>query len=78
MFLNPLCFRRYSNLPRYLFEQANIPKNKVYFFNTHFYTTLMRPVPGKKTGINYAAVSRWTAKEDIFNYDYIVVPVCEE
>lgn len=61
----------------YLFEQAKVPKNKVYFFNTHFYTALTRPVPGQRGRINYAAVARWTATEDIFNYDYIVVPVCE-
>lgn len=61
----------------YLFEQAKIPANKVYFFNTHFYTTLTRPVSGEKSAINYAGVARWTAREDIFNYDYIVIPINE-
>jgi sentrin-specific protease 7 len=66
-----------ANNIRYLFEQAKIPENKVYFFNTHFYTTLTRPVAGQKGAINYASVARWTRDVDIFNYDYIVVPVCE-
>ncbi|KAF2272662.1 uncharacterized protein EI97DRAFT_202548 [Westerdykella ornata] len=61
----------------YAFEQAKVPPSKVYFFNTHFYTTLTRPVKGQKGLINYEGVKRW-AKEDIFSYDYIVVPVCEE
>jgi sentrin-specific protease 7 len=62
---------------RYLFEQANIPADKVYFFNTMFYSTLTRNVTGDKGAINYAGVARWTAKEDLFNYDYIVVPINE-
>ncbi|KAF2657150.1 hypothetical protein K491DRAFT_345554 [Lophiostoma macrostomum CBS 122681] len=62
----------------YLLEQAkNIPPNKVHFFNTHFYNSLTRLAPNQKGSINYAAVARWTAREDIFNCDYIVVPVCE-
>ncbi|KAI9149279.1 ulp1 protease family [Paramyrothecium foliicola] len=47
--------------------------NKVYFFNTFFYEKL-RPARGK---INYDGVKAWTAKIDIFSYDYIVVPVNE-
>ncbi|KAF2462735.1 uncharacterized protein BDR25DRAFT_122618 [Lindgomyces ingoldianus] len=62
----------------YLFDQAKVPPNKVYFFNTHFYTALTRPVKGQKGVINYEAVARWTAKEDIFNYDYIAVPINED
>ncbi|ORY19239.1 hypothetical protein BCR34DRAFT_595670 [Clohesyomyces aquaticus] len=62
----------------YLFNQANIPPSKVYFFNTHFYTTLTRPVKGQRGSINYEAVARWTAKEDLFNYDYIAVPINED
>ncbi|KAF1997012.1 hypothetical protein P154DRAFT_525182 [Amniculicola lignicola CBS 123094] len=61
----------------YLFDQTGISKEKVYFFNTHFYTTLTRAVPGQKGGINYAGVARWTSKIDIFSYDYIVVPINE-
>lgn len=62
--------------PSYLFKQLNVPSDKVYFFNTHFYTKLT-----EKTGrniINYDAVSRWTSKVDIYSYDYIVVPINEK
>lgn len=77
MYVCKSIIRSLTDYNSYLFEQANIPANKVYFFNSHFYTTLTRAVPGQKGGINYAGVARWTAKEDIFGYDYIVVPVCE-
>ncbi|KAF2871254.1 hypothetical protein BDV95DRAFT_58101 [Massariosphaeria phaeospora] len=60
----------------YLFDQANLPPNKVYFFNTHFFTTLTRNT-GRNSKINYPAVERWTSREDIFGYDYIVVPINE-
>ncbi|KAF2702801.1 cysteine proteinase [Pleomassaria siparia CBS 279.74] len=66
----------FANECRYCFERSNIPPDKVYLFNTHFYTTLTRPVSGPKS-INYAGVARWTAKVDIFTYDYIVVPINE-
>ncbi|OCL13616.1 cysteine proteinase, partial [Glonium stellatum] len=50
---------------------------KVYFFNTYFYSSLSKPQKGQRA-INYNAVQRWTAKEDIFNYDYVVVPINED
>ncbi|KAL5387414.1 hypothetical protein DPSP01_003637 [Paraphaeosphaeria sporulosa] len=62
----------------YLFDQANVPRDKVYLFNTHFFTTLTRKVPGQKGTFNYQGVARWTAKEDIFGYDYIVVPINQD
>lgn len=62
----------------YLFDQAKVPRDKVYLFNTHFFTTLARKVPGQKGTINYQGVARWTAKEDIFGYDYIVVPINQD
>ncbi|KAF2448420.1 cysteine proteinase [Karstenula rhodostoma CBS 690.94] len=62
----------------YLFDQAKVPRDKVYLFNTHFFTTLTRKVPGQKGWINYQGVARWTAKEDIFGYDYIVVPINQD
>lgn len=49
---------------------------RIYFQNTFFYEGLTKPVKGK-SGINYDGVARWTAKVDIFSYDYIVVPVNE-
>lgn len=62
----------------YLSNQAQIAPNKVYIFNTHFFPTLTRKIPGQKTSINYAAVARWTSKEDLFGYDYIVVPINQD
>jgi hypothetical protein len=50
---------------------------RIYFQNTYFYDTLTK---GKvrSNNINYDAVKRWTAKEDLFSYDYIIVPVNEK
>ncbi|KAF1962497.1 hypothetical protein CC80DRAFT_499866 [Byssothecium circinans] len=62
----------------YLFDQYKVDAERVYFFNTHFFTTLTRKVAGQKGAINYAGVARWTAKEDLFHYDYIVVPINQE
>ncbi|OCK82183.1 cysteine proteinase [Lepidopterella palustris CBS 459.81] len=59
------------------YNKANLPPHKVYFFNTYFFTSLSKTPRGER-GINYAAVQRWTAKEDIFNYDYVVVPINED
>ncbi|KAF7442951.1 ULP1 Protease- Ulp1 family [Pyrenophora tritici-repentis] len=57
----------------YLFKQLNVPADKVYFFNTYFFTKLTGN-SGRKS-IDYKAVERWTSKVDIFLYDYIVVPI---
>ncbi|KAL1596970.1 hypothetical protein SLS60_008552 [Paraconiothyrium brasiliense] len=62
----------------YLFDQMKVPREKVYIFNTHFFTTLTRKIPGQKGLINYQGVARWTSKEDIFSYDYIVVPINQD
>lgn len=59
----------------YLFDRHQVPRDKVFFFNTYFYTQLT-----KNTGrayVNYKAVERWTSKVDIFSYDYVVVPINE-
>ncbi|KAF2021249.1 cysteine proteinase [Aaosphaeria arxii CBS 175.79] len=61
----------------YLYDQAKVPQNTVYYFNSHFFTTLVRSPPGRKGEINYEGVKRW-AKEDLFSYDFIVVPICED
>jgi Ulp1 family protease len=50
---------------------------RVYFQNTFFYTKLTK-APVRSNGINYDDVKRWTAKIDIFSYDYIIVPVNEK
>ncbi|KJR80720.1 SUMO protease ULP2 [Sporothrix schenckii 1099-18] len=47
---------------------------RVYFHNTFFYEKL-RPSRGRE--IAFDGVKRWTAKTDLFSYDYIVVPVNE-
>ncbi|KAF2646849.1 hypothetical protein P280DRAFT_20148 [Massarina eburnea CBS 473.64] len=62
----------------YLSDRLKLDTSRVYFFNTHFFTTLTRRAPGQKGPINYSGVARWTAKEDLFNYDYIVVPINQE
>lgn len=45
-------------------------RGKVHFFNTFFYSTLV-----KKSKIDYEAVRRWTKKTDIFSIPYTVVPI---
>ncbi|KUJ17311.1 uncharacterized protein LY89DRAFT_50502 [Mollisia scopiformis] len=50
---------------------------RVYFQNSFFFEKLSKPAKGSKDGINYKAVEKWTAKVNIFEYDYIVVPVNE-
>lgn len=47
---------------------------RVYFHNTFFYEKL-RPRKGRE--IDFDGVKRWTAKVELFSYDYIVVPVNE-
>ncbi|RDL36391.1 uncharacterized protein BP5553_05743 [Venustampulla echinocandica] len=49
---------------------------RIYFQNSFFYERLTSSAKGRR-GINYEAVQRWTAKVDLFEKDYIVVPVCE-
>ncbi|KAI4942214.1 hypothetical protein J4E91_010188 [Alternaria rosae] len=60
----------------YLFKQLKVPADKVYFFNTYFFTKLTEN-SGRKS-MDYKAVQRWTSKIDIFSYDYIVVPINEQ
>ncbi|KAI4627784.1 hypothetical protein J4E80_001918 [Alternaria sp. BMP 0032] len=60
----------------YLFKQLKVPADKVYFFNTYFFTKLTEN-SGRKS-MDYKAVQRWTSKIDIFTYDYIVVPINEQ
>ncbi|KAI9777439.1 MAG: hypothetical protein M1839_008851 [Geoglossum umbratile] len=57
------------------FKHASIAK-RIYFFNTFFYERLTSRSSGRK-GINYEGVQKWTSKIDIFDFDYIVVPVNE-
>ncbi|KAL4894496.1 hypothetical protein BDV59DRAFT_175579 [Aspergillus ambiguus] len=49
---------------------------RVYFFNSYFFATLTN-IPRRKKGINYEGVEKWTRNVNLFNYDYIVVPINE-
>jgi len=59
----------------YLYNRYKVPSDKVYFFNTYFFTALTKNA-GRQS-MNYANVARWTGKVDIFGYDYIVIPINE-
>ncbi|CAG8976761.1 hypothetical protein HYALB_00008419 [Hymenoscyphus albidus] len=50
---------------------------RIYFQNSYFYERLTRSIEGRKGGIDYEAVQRWTKDVDLFSKDYIIVPVCE-
>ncbi|KFY64229.1 hypothetical protein V496_03404 [Pseudogymnoascus sp. VKM F-4515 (FW-2607)] len=64
---------------RYLQEKTERDRpdvfKRVFFMNTYFYPRLTKG-KGRKN-IDYDAVKRWTSKVNIFDYDYIVVPVNE-
>jgi sentrin-specific protease 7 len=59
---------------RWLQEKYHTEPNQVYIFNTHFYTALCG---AKKRGISHQLVERWTRNVDLFNYDFILVPIHE-
>ncbi|KAH7042671.1 hypothetical protein B0J12DRAFT_743197 [Macrophomina phaseolina] len=52
-----------------------LASDKVFRFNTFFYTALTKGSNGQK--IDYGSVRRWTSKTDIFTYDYLVIPINE-
>ncbi|WYZ38646.1 hypothetical protein EsH8_III_000560 [Colletotrichum jinshuiense] len=57
-------------------EQENKAlSDRIYIMNTYFYPKLTDVKAGR--GINYDGVKSWTAKIDLFSFDYIVVPVNE-
>ncbi|KAI9891246.1 MAG: hypothetical protein M1814_002936 [Vezdaea aestivalis] len=62
---------------RYL--ERNVKRDsdyKIHIFNTFFYKQLSETTGPKKNGqINYDKVQKWT-KVDIFDQDFLVVPVC--
>ena len=66
---------------RWLQAERPVPDKSVYFFGTHFYSTVSKTSGMSKRArnrnVNYGAVERWTGKEDIFGYDYVVVPINE-
>lgn len=59
------------------FMEKNRPDlyKRTYFFNTYFFERLTKNMKGRE--INFDAVSRWTKAIDIFNRDFVVVPVNE-
>lgn len=63
---------------RWLTENITTKDKQVYFFGTHFYTALTNNTGNGARGFNYEAVSRWTAKDDIFSHDFVIVPVNEK
>ncbi|RPB03543.1 hypothetical protein L873DRAFT_1669415, partial [Choiromyces venosus 120613-1] len=48
---------------------------ETYFLNTFFYEILSRK--GGKGKKNFDSVLKWTAKVDLFNMNYIVIPINE-
>lgn len=56
----------------YYQEQNKTQASKVYFFSNFFYSKLT----AKGRNIDYEAVKRWV-KDDIFTYDFVVLPICE-
>ena len=62
---------------KYLHHQLELKDkraaDKIYIFNSFFYEKL-KP---KGRNINYDGVKNWTAKVDLFSFDYIIVPVNE-
>ena len=64
-------------IDRYLYDELKVSIDRVYFFNTYFFPTLTRKVKGRE-GINYDDVKSWTKRDDVFSYDYIVVPINEK
>ncbi|KAI3535489.1 sentrin-specific protease [Colletotrichum abscissum] len=59
----------------HLEKQNKKLSDRIYIMNTYFYPKLTDTKAGR--GINYEGVKSWTAKVDLFAYDYIVVPVNE-
>nr|XP_036578344.1 ulp1 protease family protein [Colletotrichum truncatum]KAF6785587.1 ulp1 protease family protein [Colletotrichum truncatum] len=75
-FMNDNLIGFYSRYLQIKLEQENNQMaDRIYFMNTYFYPRLT-----EKAGrsINYDGVKTWTAKVDLFSYDYIIVPVNEQ
>ncbi|OAA67025.1 ulp1 protease family protein [Niveomyces insectorum RCEF 264] len=74
-FLNDNIINFYLQFLQDTLKKSDSPLAKrVYFHNTFFYEKLK---PSKGSTISFDGVKRWTAKVDLFSYDYIVVPVNE-
>ncbi|KAL8792619.1 MAG: hypothetical protein Q9195_004785 [Heterodermia aff. obscurata] len=76
-FFNDTLISFYLRYLEHKLEERNAEMAKrVYLFNSFFYASLTKPQKGKK-GINYEAVQKWTRGVDIFNCDYVIVPINE-
>ena len=76
-FLNDNLIGFYLRFLEFQLDQRNPDLAKrIYFFNTYFFASLTNTPRGKR-GINYEAVRKWTRSIDLFNYDYVVVPINE-
>lgn len=49
---------------------------RIYFFNSYFFNTLTNTTKGKR-GINYDGVKKWTRTVNIYDCDYVVIPINE-
>lgn len=76
-FLNDNLIGFFLRYLEYHLEQTN-PElaQRVYFYNSYFFERLMQTSKGKK-GINYESVQKWTRNIDLFDRDFVVVPVNE-
>ncbi|ERF74852.1 hypothetical protein EPUS_03236 [Endocarpon pusillum Z07020] len=76
-FLNDNLIGFFLRYLEYHLEQ-NRPEiaQRVYFYNSYFYERLMQTSKGQK-GINYGSVQKWTRNIDIFERDFVIVPVNE-
>lgn len=76
-FLNDNLIGFYLRFLEHELEQRDPDLAKtVYIFNTYFFASLTKTARGKR-GINYEAVQKWTRSVDLFQYDYVVVPINE-
>ena len=50
--------------------------DRIYFYNSFFYERLV-PTSKRKKPIDYESVEKWTRKTDIFDRNFVVVPVNE-
>lgn len=71
-----LRFLQYYVIPKPLDEQ-------VYIFDPQFYTKLQEPAKNPlassyRVSHGYTCVKRWTKKIDLFQKNYILIPICQD
>ena len=49
-------------------------RGRIHFFSSYFYTRLTN-VDQSKSDIDYSLVQRWTKRVNIFEKDYVIVPI---